>query len=890
MLAWAAAAVSLTLLAVGMIAFFADTGQGPTVTEDVLDKRASVVSMFTGIGGLLLSAVTLWAQFRASVPAQPDASSASDGPSSSGQSSPVVGTMSGGRVVGQVSGQARVSGPGSTSVEGERAISVGGDAQAPVMSGNHATAITGFTQTAGQRAMMVGGDFTGMLLAGDVLPERPSLPPVDAVREPLGLVGLPRRPVSGFVGREQALDGVRCTLATGEGLGVISQAVVGLGGVGKSELALQYAHRHGGGYRLVWWIDAESPARIQAELGALTRALVAGVDAAAAGQATAEEAAAWALAWLSAHRDWLVVFDNVEQSADVEPYLGRLTHGHVLITTRRDIGWQRLGVAPLRLALLARPASIALLAGLLDPSESRRERLLDELAEQLGDLPLALAQAGAYIARTPRTTVRGYLRSLEDIPNRMLAAGAAGDDSARVVAKVWTLSYQRISAIDPLAAWVLNLLAFYAPDNLPCTVLDGLDDVDGRRDGGLAVREALALLASYSLVTLTTAPGDDDADEPVDLIGVHRLVQATTKAQLTGDLPQAVRRQAAELLQAALPEIPEDPDNWPTYHLLTPHARAVLPADSLGLEQVCAYLAASGDYHTAVDIQRWIHAHHLQTSGPEDPKTLTARSRLAYRVGEAGDAEGARSQFAALLPIYERVFGPEDPNTLTARSNLATSTGKTGDAEGARNQLAALLPVLERVFGPEDPNTLTARSNLATSTGEAGDAEGARSQFAALLPIYERVFGPEDRNTLTTRSNLATWTWETGDAEGTRSQLAALLPVLERVFGPEDPNTLTARSNLATSTGKTGDAEGARSQFAALLPIYERVFGPEDPNTLAVRSNLATSTGEAGDAEGARSQFAALLPVLERVFGPEDPNTLAVRSSLAYWRSGTSDR
>jgi hypothetical protein len=174
-LAWAAAALSLTLLAAGMTAFFSDTGQGPTVLEGVLDKRASVVSMFTGIAGVLLSAVTLWAQFRASAPAQPDASSASGGPSSSGPGSPVVGTMSGGMVVGQVSGQARVSGPGSTTVEGERAIAVGGDAQAPVMSGDHATAITGSMQTIGQRATMVGRDFTGMRRPGPI--HRPACRP-----------------------------------------------------------------------------------------------------------------------------------------------------------------------------------------------------------------------------------------------------------------------------------------------------------------------------------------------------------------------------------------------------------------------------------------------------------------------------------------------------------------------------------------------------------------------------------------------------------------------------------------------------------------------------------------------------------------------------------------
>jgi hypothetical protein len=242
----------------------------------------------------------------------------------------------------------------------------------------------------------------------------------------------------------------------------------------------------------------------------------------------------------------------------------------------------------------------------------------------------------------------------------------------------------------------------------------------------------------------------------------------------------------------------------------------------------------------------------------------------------------ARDQFAALLPIVERVLGPEHPDNLTTRTNLALWTGEAGDAAGARDQLAALLPIVERVLGSEHPDTLHARFELADHIGAAGDAAGARDQLAALLPIVERVLGPEHPTTLATRRDLALWTG-TRDAAGARDQLAALLPIVERVLGSEHPDTLYARAWLALSTEEAGDTTGARDQLAALLPIVERVLGPEHPDTLAWHLPLARCTGEAGDAAGARDQLAALLPIAERVLGPEDPNTLATRRSLGYW-------
>ena len=500
-----------------------------------------------------------------------------------------------------------------------------------------------------------------------------------------------------------------------------------------------------------------------------------------------------------------------------------------------------------------------------------------ELADELGGLPLALEQAAAYIQATG-DTLAGYLDSFRRRRSEMLARGEpTGYDST--VAATWSLAFGRLEQSAPSAAGLLRLLACCAPEAVPLRLLllprEGLADQLGQDvapvlvpllEDQLAARDAIAALRRYSLVS---PPADG-------VVSVHRLVQAVTLDQMPAELATAWRQAAAALIEAAIPDDPQQPETWRHYALLLPHAQAALAADSSGVAEIASYLGYSGSDAAARDLCQIVVAARVRASGAEHPATLTARASLAHWTGEAGDAAGARDQYAALLPVEERVLGPEHPSTLTARASLAGWTGQAGDAAGARDQVAALLPVRERVSGPEHPSTLAARANLAGWIGEAGDAAGARDQYAALLPVRERVSGPEHPSTLAARANLARWTGQAGDAAGARDQYAALLPVRERVSGPEHPQTLATRANLARWTGQAGDAAGARDQYAALLPVRERVLGPEHPQTLATRANLASWTGQAGDPAAARDLLAGLLPVFELVLGPEHPTTLSL--------------
>ena len=662
------------------------------------------------------------------------------------------------------------------------------------------------------------------------------------VQQRPGITGKPVRlaePPPLLAGREDLLAELDARLAGGDGSRPRTVALTGVGGTGKTSVALEYAHRHLAEVGAAWQLAAEGPTVLASGFGELAAQL------GARDVLDTRDSVASVHGMLAAFpAGWLLVFDNAPDRASVEGFLPPAGAGRVLITSRNAL-WppgQAVEVPVLDLEVAA--GFLAARTGDADHEAAAA------LAEAVGGLPLALEQAAAYIRATGDTLAR-YLESFRQHRPEMLVRGAAAGYSS-TVATTWSLAFGHLCQSAPAASGLLRLLACCAPEAIPLRLLLQPRPGPAGRFGGevaaltrlledpLAAGDAIAALRRYSLAT----PAADGS------VLVHRLVQNVMLDQMPADLAGHWRQAAAALIEAALPEDPRQPDTWRVFAALLPHAQAALAADSDGLTRIASYLGLSGNYLAAREFSRGLLDERVRMLGAEDPRTLMTRHDLALSTGDAGNAAGARDQFAALLPDQERVLGPEHPDTLTTRHALAFWTGKAGDMAGARDQLATLLPDEERVLGPEHPDTLTTRIHLAWSAQEMGDAAGARDQFAAVLPITKRLLGPEHPRTLMTRHDVAWSTGEAGDWARARDQLAALLPDVERVLGPEHPRTLAARYDLARCTGKAGDAAGARSQLAALLPDEERVLGPEHPDTLATRRNFAHWTIKAnGDAE-----------------------------------------
>ncbi|GGV12153.1 hypothetical protein GCM10010260_58470 [Streptomyces filipinensis] len=297
----------------------------------------------------------------------------------------------------------------------------------------------------------------------------------------------------------------------------------------------------------VWWIPADTPADLEAGLAALAAALQL-----APVQLPPDQLAERAVQWLGTHHGWLLILDNVDDPGHIKQLVARADTGRILITSRLSSGWHDTAT-PVPLDVLTPAEALALLTRILTSSGGSPD--LDgaaDLCEELGYLPLAVEQAGAYIAEASLTH-HGYLRLLTDHPTEMYREAGEKHRSEQTIAQIWRITLDRLTDT-PLAGQVLRILAWYAPDDIPRTLLDPLGTPP-------EVHRAVRRLAAYNMITATDGT-----------LSVHRLVQALARASDTtdphrqpGDITTALH-QATECLQGATPTDPadpRDPQSWP---------------------------------------------------------------------------------------------------------------------------------------------------------------------------------------------------------------------------------------------------------------------------------------------------------------------------------------
>jgi tetratricopeptide (TPR) repeat protein len=709
-----------------------------------------------------------------------------------------------------------------------------------------------------------------------VLPSEAFAPMTD-LAAPAGLTNLPIRPEL-FVGRVRELGCLDAALA--EPSRVVVQAIHGLGGIGKSALAAHWAATRSAVHTVTWWIAADGPASIDAGLASLARTL----QPALAGILPAEGFRARAVQWLAAHHGWLIVLDNVINPADVAPLLAQASTGRFLITSRRATGWHNFA-DPIRLDVLAPAEALDLLTQIAGAGSDNLNGAVD-LCEELGFLPLAIEQVGAYLAETG-ITPRDYLELLERYPADMYQASPEGGDASRTIARIWHVTLDRL-ADEPLIGQLLRILAWYAPTNIPRALLDGLGSP-------VAVTRAVGRLSAYNMITVTA-----------EVFGVHRLVQAVARTPEPNNphrealTIETARDQAARQLAVTLPDW-EDPAQWPAWRLLLPHVNALAgyvrsADDTLATFQVLvlagAFLNTQGQVALAAnyfqralgDAERLLEATH--------PAILTCRSNLAYAYQASGDLSRALVLFRQVIADQERAFGADHPHTLNSRNNLAGVYYSMGDLERAAPLLEQVLADLDRVLGADHPATLTARNNVASAYQATGDLSRAVPLFEQVLADRQRVLGPDHPDTLTSRNNLASAYQATGDLSQAARFQKRLIADQERVLGPDHVATLNSRGNLASIYRSAGNLRRAVLLFEQAHADHERVLGPDHPSTLTSRANLASIYYDIGDLNRAVPTFEQVLADHERVLGYDHPHTLSCRNGLAtaYYAVGDLNR
>ena len=726
--------------------------------------------------------------------------------------------------------------------------------------------------------------------------------------------------LAGFFQQRPQAGELALLLAEG-GAAVPCQVVSGPGGVGKSQLAAQFAHGlwensvgKGGTAEaatvdLVMWVNAGSPRSVR---DAYAQA-AAEVTGDAGGEGDRDQSAQRFLAWLrSTERTWLVVLDDVATPGDLNGlWPPDRPGGRVIVTTRsRDSAWQTRTRHRLDVGVFTPAEASAYLAEALHrPERTRHFDTVEDiasLAAGLGQLPLALAQAAAYLVDAG-ISIPAYQALLADragtLDEALPQVGHLPDEHSRTVSALWdtSIGYADRCAPEGIARPLLQLISLLDGSGIPVEILtarpvliylvrvSGPSTAQAVRSPARSVLAGLRVLDRLNLID--HAPADSNG-----LVRIHQLIQRAVREGQGGSGTPPFLILAADALVAAWPEA--EPDQVHAQRLRDNASSVESLDDEQALWARGAHelffrhgqsLGEAGAVAAAIDYYRHLHATAQRILGPDHPDTLTTRLDLAFWRGEAGNPADAVEALEDLLADRIRVLGTAHPDALITRNKIAHWRGEGGDPAAAVAILEELLADQERVLGPEHADTLTTRVNLCGWRSSAGDVQTAARDFEELLGDLDRILGPDHHQTLIARGNLAQCRGALGDIEAAIRGNTQVLEAKVRTIGPDHPDTLAIRHNLARWQGRAGDPAGAVNALRILLVDRVRVLGSDHPDTLATRQDLASWQGEAGEPANAVRALEELLADQLRVLGPENRQSAATTQQLSHWQARAAE-
>ncbi|QQQ58725.1 tetratricopeptide repeat protein [Actinomyces sp. HMT 175] len=686
------------------------------------------------------------------------------------------------------------------------------------------------------------------------------------------------RVTTGFVEREGQDELFNAIFTRAEPRTVLT----GMRGSGKTQLAATVATRcEEEGWPLVAWIDAESRDVLIANLYNL--ALQTGIDAPK--DIPPETIIRRFLDQLRSANaaDRLFVFDNVENLDDLRDLTPEGNGVRALITTTRHLDWNSLGWSPLAVGVFDREQSIALLCQ--RTGDAHRDAA-DQIAEALGDLPVAVTQAAA-TAQQGGYTLSGYLDRLSNHPLDSSISRFEGDDYPDAIGIALFMAYEhaleQIRTKHPQhersAVSLLDALSLLAASGVPTHWLLNLDDdSDAVRDTLSFLKRALILQESIDSDKTIIHRLQGKVYRETYLSNPEKLSEARSCATIVLNGVEVTRsnlfqqRQETRSLVEQMRSITSQDYSYSLFSnpaFVLTLATTLRYSTNLGMSQLALTLTDSVTQAGCI-------------LGPDHASTLASRNNLAYAYQDAGRLNEAITLFEKNLKDLTRILGPDHPGTLASRHNLAGAYRDAGRLDEAIELHEQNFEESERILGPGHPGTLASRNNLAGAYREAGRLNDAITLHKQNLEDLTHILGPDHPDTLASRNNLAYAYQDAGRLNDAITLHKQTLEDRTHILGPDHPDTLASRNNLASAYQDAGRLNDAITLYEQTLEDRSHILGPHHPDTLTSRNNLASAYRDAGRLNDAITLHKQTLEDADRILGPHHPSTLTSRNNLAY--------
>jgi tetratricopeptide (TPR) repeat protein len=681
-----------------------------------------------------------------------------------------------------------------------------------------------------------------------------------------------------FAGREDAIEALRTALLAAKGGAV---ALHGLGGVGKTRLAIEYGWARGADYSALLFLSASDAVSLNAGLGALAGPEILDLPKKEARDDATKIAAA--LRWLEANPTWLMILDNVDDGAAVaavSQLLPRLKGGHVIVTARaanfpaaiRKLELQPLDEDTATQFLLDRTAG--------DRNQAPNDAALARtIAGELGGLALGLEQAGAHIV-TERIGFARYLALWNAARDAALSwSDPVVTGSEKTLATVWTTSVARLT---PESRRLLDRLAFLAPDPIPDSLLEVAVPDEAASVGATSAR---AGLYAYSLITRATQEGGGTPE-----FVVHRLVQDFARRAMGRERRTQMLREALEWVNAAFVGDVDDVRNWPTLDPLAPHAHAVARnADEAGIAEPTArlfndlgsLLYAKAGFGEAEALMRRALEIDEKSYGLDHSNVAIRLNNLAALLQTTNRLAEAEPLMRRALAIDEKSYGPDRPEVATNLNNLAILLQTTNRLAEAEPLMRRAIAIDEKSYGADHPIVANNLSNLALLLQETNRLSEAESLYRGTLAIKEKSYGPDHPTVAKNLSNLALLLQETSRFPEAESLFRRVLAIEEKSYGPDHPDVARSLINLARLLHETNRLGEAEPLMRRALTIDEKSYGPDHPEVAIDLNNFAWLLHDTNRLAEAEPLMCRALAIDERSYGADHPKVATDLNDLA---------